>query len=77
MQAIEQGVNSFMEGSAVLMNALDEVAKLHPFIGSTCQPLYYLDLTILHPILNSRRDGFQGDERRNCISDQLLTFKHR
>jgi hypothetical protein len=33
MQAIEQGVNHFLEGSAVLMNALDEVSKLHPFIG--------------------------------------------
>ncbi|KAJ7507339.1 hypothetical protein B0H11DRAFT_2319240 [Mycena galericulata] len=33
MEAIEQGLNSFMEGMPVLMNALDEVAKLHPFIG--------------------------------------------
>ncbi|KAF7341977.1 hypothetical protein MVEN_01784700 [Mycena venus] len=33
MEAIEKGINSFMEGMPVLMNALDEVAKLHPFIG--------------------------------------------
>ncbi|KAJ7481633.1 hypothetical protein FB451DRAFT_1236685 [Mycena latifolia] len=33
LEAIEQGLNSFMEGMPVLMNALDEVAKLHPFIG--------------------------------------------
>ncbi|KAJ6618743.1 hypothetical protein B0H10DRAFT_1794829 [Mycena sp. CBHHK59/15] len=33
MDAIEQGLNTFMEGMPVLMNALDEVAKLHPFIG--------------------------------------------
>ena len=33
MQAIEQGINSFLEGSTTLMNALDSVEKLHPFIG--------------------------------------------
>ncbi|KAJ7461994.1 hypothetical protein FB451DRAFT_1267439 [Mycena latifolia] len=33
MEAIEEGVNTFLEGSQVLMNALGEVAKLHPFIG--------------------------------------------
>ncbi|KAJ7757035.1 hypothetical protein B0H16DRAFT_1721499 [Mycena metata] len=33
LEAIENGINSFMEGMPVLMNALDEVAKLHPFIG--------------------------------------------
>ncbi|KAJ7248435.1 hypothetical protein C8J57DRAFT_1358239 [Mycena rebaudengoi] len=33
MEAIEEGVNTFMEGSQVLMRALSEVAKLHPFIG--------------------------------------------
>ncbi|KAJ7058048.1 hypothetical protein C8F01DRAFT_1149302 [Mycena amicta] len=33
MEAIEQGLNTFMAGMPVLMNALDEVAKLHPFIG--------------------------------------------
>ncbi|KAJ7783010.1 hypothetical protein B0H16DRAFT_1495047 [Mycena metata] len=33
LEAIEQGLNKFMEGMPVLMNALDEVAKLHPFIG--------------------------------------------
>ncbi|KAJ6570836.1 hypothetical protein DFH09DRAFT_1462750 [Mycena vulgaris] len=33
MEAIEKGLNAFMDGMPVLMNALDEVAKLHPFIG--------------------------------------------
>lgn len=33
IEGIEQGINKFMEGSTVLMNALDEVAKLHPFVG--------------------------------------------
>ncbi|KAJ7093996.1 hypothetical protein B0H15DRAFT_905027 [Mycena belliarum] len=33
MEAIEKGINTFMEGMPVLINALDEVAKLHPFIG--------------------------------------------
>ncbi|KAF7307764.1 hypothetical protein MKEN_01136500 [Mycena kentingensis (nom. inval.)] len=33
MEAIEQGLNTFMEGMPVLMNALDEIAKLHPFVG--------------------------------------------
>jgi hypothetical protein len=37
MQAIEQGMNHFLEGSAVLMNVLDDVAKLHPFIGGECK----------------------------------------
>jgi hypothetical protein len=32
-EAIEQGVSSFVEGSALLMSALDDVAKLHPFVG--------------------------------------------
>ncbi|KAJ7177952.1 hypothetical protein C8R46DRAFT_667658 [Mycena filopes] len=33
LEAIEKGINSFIDGMPVLMNALDEVAKLHPFIG--------------------------------------------
>lgn len=32
LEAIEKGLNSFMEGMPVLMNALDEVAKLHPYV---------------------------------------------
>jgi hypothetical protein len=32
MEAIEKGLNSFMEGMPVLMSALDEVAKLHPYV---------------------------------------------
>jgi len=30
---IEKGVNTFMETVPVLMKALDEVAKVHPFIA--------------------------------------------
>ncbi|KAJ6560408.1 hypothetical protein B0H19DRAFT_1147563 [Mycena capillaripes] len=33
MEAIEHGLKTFADGIPVLMNALDEVAKLHPFIG--------------------------------------------
>ncbi|KAK7042365.1 hypothetical protein R3P38DRAFT_2890069 [Favolaschia claudopus] len=31
MEAIEKGLNTFMEGMPVLVKALDEVAKLHPY----------------------------------------------
>jgi hypothetical protein len=41
MEAIEQGLNSFMEGMPVLMNALDEVAKLHPYVLSNVLDLFY------------------------------------
>jgi len=30
---IERGVNAFMETVPVLMKALDEIAKVHPFIS--------------------------------------------
>jgi hypothetical protein len=33
MEVIKQGLNAFMEGMPVLMNALDEVAKLHPYVS--------------------------------------------
>ncbi|GBE85444.1 hypothetical protein SCP_0706310 [Sparassis crispa] len=32
-QSIEDGITSFLDGMPVLMKALDEVTKLHPFIG--------------------------------------------
>lgn len=32
-ETIEKGVNTFMEAVPVLMKALDEVAKVHPFIS--------------------------------------------
>lgn len=31
--AVEEGISGFVEGTKVLMRGLDEVAKLHPFIG--------------------------------------------
>jgi hypothetical protein len=52
MQAIEQGVNHFAEGSAVLMNALDEVSKLHPFIGGDLEQFLlsaiHANLALMH-----------------------------
>ncbi|KAJ6458650.1 hypothetical protein C8R47DRAFT_995099, partial [Mycena vitilis] len=32
MEAIEHGLHTFMDGIPVLMNALDEVAKIHPYV---------------------------------------------
>jgi hypothetical protein len=34
-EAIEKGVNGFMEAVPTLMKALDEVSKVHPFISGT------------------------------------------
>ena len=36
--AIEEGVNTFMETVPALIKALDEVAKVHPFISGTDEP---------------------------------------
>ena len=36
--AIQQGVNTFMEVVPSLMKALDEVAKIHPFISGKTHP---------------------------------------
>jgi hypothetical protein len=35
--AIEKGVNTFMEAVPALMKVLDEVAKVHPFISGMCE----------------------------------------
>ena len=32
-ETIQNGVNTFMEAVPILMKALDEVAKVHPFIS--------------------------------------------
>ena len=32
-ETIQEGVNAFMDAVPVLMKALDEVAKIHPFIS--------------------------------------------
>ena len=37
--AIEDGVNTFMQAVPSLMKALDEVAKIHPFINGELHPL--------------------------------------
>lgn len=34
-EAIQKGVDTFMEAVPALMKALDEVAKIHPFISGT------------------------------------------
>jgi len=39
-KAIEDHIRGFVESSKVLMSALDEVAKIHPFIGSKCTQLH-------------------------------------
>jgi len=36
--AIQKGVNTFMEAVPSLMKALDEVAKVHPFISGEFHP---------------------------------------
>ena len=36
--AIEKGANTFMEAVPSLMKALDEVAKIHPFISGERHP---------------------------------------
>ncbi|KAF7292835.1 VPS13 domain-containing protein [Mycena indigotica] len=33
LEGIEKGINALMEGMPVLMSALDELTKLHPFVG--------------------------------------------
>jgi len=32
-KAVEEGISGFVEGTRVLMKGLDEVARIHPFIG--------------------------------------------
>ena len=44
--AIEKGVNVFMETVPVLMKALDEVAKVHPFISGTGEPALHMQTLI-------------------------------
>jgi hypothetical protein len=33
-QAVEEGVKGFVQGSQVLIHALDDLSKIHPFIAS-------------------------------------------
>lgn len=40
IQSVEKDISGIMQGSIVLMAALDEVARLHPFIAGT-SPLPY------------------------------------
>ena len=43
---IEKGVNTFMETVPVLMKALDEVAKVHPFIAGMGNPVSDIQVLI-------------------------------
>jgi hypothetical protein len=38
-ETIQKGVNTFMEAVPPLMEALDAVAKIHPFIGGASPPI--------------------------------------
>jgi hypothetical protein len=33
LNAVEEGIRGFVEGTQILMKALDAVAQVHPFIG--------------------------------------------
>ena len=50
MKIVRDGVNSLVDSLPGLIKALDEVAKLHPFIGSkySGSPLILSILSILH-----------------------------
>ena len=45
-EAINKGVNTFMEAVPPLMKALDEVAKIHPFIAGANQFLW-IDVVLM------------------------------
>ena len=38
LKMVEDQIKRFGESSKILMSALDEVAKVHPFIGGACRP---------------------------------------
>jgi hypothetical protein len=59
-EAIEQGVNSFVEGSALLMKVLDDVAKLHPFVGGKLVTLYPSPPVLMLFFVFSGSLGIQG-----------------
>lgn len=40
-ETIQEGINTFMEAVPVLMKALDEVAKIHPFISGARARYHY------------------------------------
>jgi hypothetical protein len=58
-ETIQKGVNTFMEAVPTLMKALDEVAKVHPFI-SGASPFYH-------------RCGMVDDDRFHTVA--VLAFK--
>jgi hypothetical protein len=84
-EAIHRGVNTFMEAVPPLMDALDEVAKVHPFIGGTSSSfgttvvltaVYFTQLPSLHsrPYTRSRRND-AGTTRRSWHF--TLSLSHR
>lgn len=69
MEGIERGLKSVMEGSAVLMNALDELAKLHPFVGG----MYCVipeDSALI--FISSCRSGLQGTVYFSFLNPPLI-----
>jgi hypothetical protein len=91
MELIEQGLNTFMEGMPVLMNALDEVAKLHPYVSKVSFTLrlvhhpYFRFIGGMYPMVwrpsidltgFSCRNGFQGRCRYDGFLFRLI-FEHR
>lgn len=49
LQSLRNGINSLAESLPGLIKALDEVAKIHPFIAGTlpcCPPLYHVCIYI-------------------------------
>lgn len=43
LEVVTTNLNSLMEGSNLLMKALDDVAKIHPFIGGIYYFYFYND----------------------------------
>lgn len=59
IDVVQKGIGHFLEGSKVLMGALDEVAKIHPFVsGMLLKRDPFNDPSL--PDLASRRINFQG-----------------
>ena len=61
MAAIEEGINHFMERSQVLINALDEVGKLHPFIAGAARSIIRDQWAQLNKTLTSGCYGVQSE----------------
>ena len=54
------GVNTLIDGLPSLVKALDEISKIHPYIGSTSRRRHIYPLDILLRSIHSRGGCFQG-----------------